>query len=464
MLINKARDTITQFNMLQKDDKVIVGVSGGPDSVALLYCLKALKKDFNVDLFVAHLNHMIRKKAACKDALFVKKTAERLNLPVLVESADVPAIARARRLSIEEAARDARYDFYLRAAKKVGAEKIALAHTEDDQAETVLMRLMRGSGLLGLGGIPPIRRFEDRAIIRPFINISKKEILKFLSTRKIPFKQDVTNIQPIYLRNRVRHKLIPYLEKGFNPEIKKVLIGIAKNSRLDYDYLLRVSKKRFGKYAKCSKDKALLSLKFLDEDIAIRRIIIREAIRKVKGNLNSITYKHWEDLNSLLGKKKAWSINLPDKIVAKRSSRHLGFYRDAARKGKGPIKVFSKLEIPGKIHIPGIERSIEAKFVRRAMDFKSKKSRTEEYFDFDKLKMPLFVRLKKGGDRIVPLGMTRAKRLKKLFIDEKVPVYKRGRIPLVVSQKKIAWVCGVKRSDAARVTNETRRIVKIRIM
>lgn len=476
MLIDKARQTIVKYNMLEKGDRVVVGVSGGPDSMALLYILNLLKKEFNLTLFVAHLNHMLRKTAASRDAMFVKRRAERLNLPAVMDSRDVLGLSKASKISIEEAGRDARHNFYLRAAERFNANKIALGHTQDDQAETVLMRLLRGSGLLGLSGIPPVRKFEDKKIIRPLIDAPKEEVIKFLSKRKIPFRRDITNIQPIYLRNRIRQRLLPFLENAFNPEIKKVLNGIAKNVRIDYSYLLKIAEKKFKRYATCSRDKVRVSLRFLDEDVAIQRMIIREAVRKIKGDLNSITYAHWEDLNGLLKKKAKWQLNLPDNVLAKGEKNGLIFCRKTARKKKDFKEIVYQLEIPGRTKIPEIDRVLEAGFVKKAVNFKSSASpasptesagrqggKTKEFFDFEKLKLPLLVRFKKSGDRIMPLGMARYKRLKQLFIDEKIPLEKRDKLPLVVSQDKIIWICGVKRSNHAKIMAGTKKMLSLRI-
>jgi len=449
--------------MLHKGDRVLVGVSGGPDSMALLHVLNALKKELDLDLYVAHLNHMIRKGAAEKDAVFVKKAAEKLNLPVIIESKDIPKIARVNRLSVEEAARNARYDFYLSAAKRFGANKIALGHTRDDQAETALMRLIRGSGLLGLSGIPPVRKLEGKTIIRPLIGVSKEEIVKFLSKMKIPFRRDLTNIQPVYFRNKIRSGLLPFLEKEFNRGIKKILAETAANLRIDYGYLLKITEKKFRRHVRRLKDEVYVNLKFLNEDPAIQRMIIREAVRSVKGDLNSVTYGHWEDLNNLLRKKTRWSLSLPGGVLVRRAGKHIVFRKGPVGESSDLATVSYKLKIPGRTEIPEAGRVIEAGFVKRPGVFSRKKSRKEEYFDFDELEPPLLVKFKKSGDRITPLGMKGRKRLKQLFADEKVPLEKRAMVPLVVSRNSIIWACGVKRSDHAKINDATKKTLRLRI-
>ncbi|MDD5450108.1 MAG: tRNA lysidine(34) synthetase TilS [Candidatus Omnitrophica bacterium] len=463
MLLEKVRQTVARFNMLEKGDSVLVGVSGGPDSIALLYCLSALKKEFGLDLYVAHLNHMIRGASAKKDAMFVEDTAQRFKLPVIIESRNVPNLARACGFSIEEAARNARYDFYLSAASRSNAKKIALGHTADDQTETVLMRLLRGSGLLGLGGIPPVRRLENRVIIRPLIESYRKEIMDFLSKNHITYREDPTNSKPVYLRNKIRRKLIPFIEREFNLEIRRILNETAKNLRTDYEYLLAVAQRKMKKYARYSKTGARINISFLKEPPALRRMIVREAVRKVKGDLNSVTYRHWESLSGLLIGKSAWSLNLPG-VVVKKEKNNLIFCRPGADKKttvslKGPYQ----LMVPGKTELQGFGSAIEARFIKNPSRLKYKKSKSEEYFDFKKLKPPFYLRFRKTGDRIMPLGMERYKRLKQLFIDEKIPVSRRDNIPILFSRDKLLWVCGVKRSGHAKIDARTKTALMLKI-
>jgi len=406
---------------------------------------------------------MIRKGDAEEDARFVKRYAEKLKLPVVIESEDVTKSAKESKISIEESARIARYDFYQRAAKKFNANKIALGHTADDQAETVLMRMIRGSGLLGLSGIPPVRDLKGRTIIRPLIDVSKDEVKKFLKQSKVPFRKDITNTQPIYFRNKVRQQLIPFLKREFNTEIKKILKETGKNLRVDYAYLLKCARGKFEKYASCTDEKIKLNNAFLKEDIAIQRMIVREAIKRIKGDLNSITYGHWEDLNRMLKKSEGWSLDLPGGIVARK-------VRDSLMFSKGRVKIDNKsttarysLKIPGRTKIREVNKVIKADFVNKPKEFKFKKFQNKEYFDFEKLKLPLSIRFKKSKDRIKPLGMQRHKRLKQLFIDEKIPTGKRSNMPLAISGNKIIWVCGVKRSDYAKITDGTKKILNLKI-
>ncbi|MGB2697476.1 MAG: tRNA lysidine(34) synthetase TilS, partial [Candidatus Zixiibacteriota bacterium] len=218
-LISKAKKTIDRYHMIKSGDKVVVAVSGGPDSVTLLLVLLELKKDFNLSLFIAHVNHKLRGKESDQDQGFVRKLASDLNIKLYTSSFQVKKEAKKMKLSVEECAREIRYNYLNKLADKLKAQKIALGHNFNDQAETVLIRLIRGSGSLGLSGIPPVKN----KIIRPLIEIKREEIEAFLKKKKIPFRIDSSNLRTDYLRNKVRLKLLPILKKGYNPKIEEVL-------------------------------------------------------------------------------------------------------------------------------------------------------------------------------------------------------------------------------------------------
>jgi len=462
-LLKKVRRTIEEHVMLEKGDNVVVGISGGPDSTALLVVLRELKEEYGLRLVAAHLNHLIRKGAAKKDADFSAGIAKRMGIPSVVESRDVPRIAKERGLSMEEAARVARYDFYREVAKRRGANKIALGHTSDDQAETVLMRLIRGSGLLGLSGIPPARRLGDTMIIRPLMGVSRDEITEFLKKRGIPYRIDATNDQSICARNKVRRQLIPYLEKRFSPSIKSTLADIGKNLRVDYDYMTAMAHRAFRRYARCGRNAVEIRRAFLREDKAIQRMIIREALKRLKGDLNAVTYRHWQDLERLLCARQRWAFSLPGKITARADKEKLILSSEVPGSGATYLGGLYTLDVPGRLSLPEIQKTLKASAVKKRPAFRSKRSRNVEYFDGARLQRPLLVRFKRFQDSIQPLGMDRRKKLKRLFIDEKVPAAARARVPLVLSGADIIWAAGVKRSAVAKITDMTKAIVKITI-
>ena len=330
MIIEKAEETIQKFNMLKENDRVVVAVSGGPDSVALTYLFHRLKKRCHLYLHLAHLNHMIRKDQARADSLFVGKLAKKLDLPLTCENIKVEDFARKAKLSLEDAARRVRYDFLLKVAKANFASKIALGHNQDDQAETVLMRFLRGSGFSGLRGIPPTRKMQDRLIIRPLIEIKRSEILRFLSAKNIPFRTDSSNLENLYFRNRIRNKLMPFLEKDFNPNLKEMLVNFAENVSEDFDYLEKMGEDRFKAVrVNSAKPKIVLNVrKLFMLHKALQKLVTRLAIKELKGNVRRVDYRHWKELEDLAVKRPQESVvDLPGGVSVAKAGPNLVFYK-----------------------------------------------------------------------------------------------------------------------------------------
>ena len=316
MLVSKAKKIIEKYRLIERGDKVLIAVSGGSDSLGLLYILNSLKKRLNFSIHIAHLDHMLRKDSR-KDKIFVEKVAKKLNLPFTTSQINVKALLK--KSSQEEVARNVRLSFLFKVAREVGVDKIALGHTVDDQAETVLMRILRGSGLQGLGGIFPKRKIDQFVIIRPLIELSRREIQKFLKKRKINYRTDYTNRENKYFRNRIRNKLLPLLEKDFNPNIKQCLANMAQSIAMDYGYLLKLSRKSFHKTVN-SINKNRINYKlhnFLRLNTASRRMILRLGIIAIEGNLRRITYKHINEIEDLIDNRPLGSIvDLPKNLQA----------------------------------------------------------------------------------------------------------------------------------------------------
>ncbi|MFA5090409.1 MAG: tRNA lysidine(34) synthetase TilS [Candidatus Omnitrophota bacterium] len=320
MLIDKFKKTVKSYNLISPKDKIVVGVSAGPDSVALFYLLQALKKETGISLHIAHLDHMLRKDSSY-DAVFVRHLAERMCVEATIGSCNVRALCK--KGSIEEAARNARFDFLFRVAKQTGANKIALGHNLDDQAETVIMRILRGSGLSGLSAILPKRKMAGYEVIRPLIGIKRKEIEVFLKRKKIKTRLDRSNTRDIYLRNRIRNKLLPLLEKEYNSNIKEVLANMAENVAYDYDYLNGISSRIVARQGKGRiKLEDLIGL-----HPAIQRLIFRTIISRVKGNTRRINFSHIREVEDLVLNRPTSSIvDLPNSLSVIKRPKTLLFY------------------------------------------------------------------------------------------------------------------------------------------
>lgn len=345
MLTQQILNTINKYNMLNKGDRVLVGVSGGPDSVALLLVLHGLKKELRLKLFVASLNHMFRKEAP-KDIKFVKKLTSKLKAPFFTKKIDVLGLHRVEGGSREDLARSVRYDFLLKAAKRFKANKIALGHTRDDQAETVLMRLIYGAGITGLSGIPPTRKLGPHLIVRPLIETARADIDLYLKENKVKARVDTTNYQDVYKRNKIRSQLISLLEKEYNPNIKEALSRTASLLRDDRDLLEEVLLKEvFRNLIKPDKKNMIrLNLKKFDKlHVALKKYVLRECIRRVnlrlagqparqKSGLAGIEYRHWRLLEDFIAKRRnnaSWHLPYGCRVRIKRGS--ILFYNEVIR-------------------------------------------------------------------------------------------------------------------------------------
>ncbi|MDO8748343.1 MAG: tRNA lysidine(34) synthetase TilS [Candidatus Omnitrophota bacterium] len=324
-LPEKVRKFIKQYQLINARDKILIGLSGGPDSVCLLYALNALKEEFSLKLYIGHLNHSLRGRESDQDQEFVKKLSEKLKIPAFFKKVDVSRAAKT--CCSEESARKIRFDFLFQTAKENHLTKIALGHNQDDQAETVLMRLIRGSGLLGLAAILPKRKIGGFTIIRPLLGIKRKDIESFLRLKKITSRVDSSNLREIYFRNRLRRTLLPELEK-YNPNIKEVLAGTAQTAAYDYDFLYTSALKAFNKIKIIKLKQLKLPLeKFLSLHPALQNIILRLSFEELKGDTRRLTYQHIRELRDLMYCRPQGSVvDLPSHISTRKNQEFLDIY------------------------------------------------------------------------------------------------------------------------------------------
>jgi len=466
-MLKRIKDTIRKFSMLKKGDNVLVAISGGPDSVCLLLVLNSIKKEFGINLFCAHLNHQLRGVESDCDERYVKRLTKKHRIPLLIESRNVTKFAKDKKFSLEQAARKLRYDFLLQTAKKIGADKIAMGHTKDDQVETLFMRLFRGTGLRGLRGIPGVRKISPNiSIIRPLIETPREEILFFLKKRKIRARLDSTNAQTAFLRNRIRHELLPHIERYYSPRIKEILARTADSLDADYDYLIKQQRKVFKRIAKIKKDASIsLPIKGLKSlPLSFKRGVVRLAIENVKGNLEGIDYRHWVKIEDLM-EGVPTCLHLPGGINVVKRPKTVHFMA----KKNGARGEFKKI-VPetNLIKIPGVTKILKRLYIKSSISKTPPRtfnaSPNIEYFDADKIKFPLNARFRKPADKMKPLGMKRYKRLQDIFVDDKIKAIRRNRIPIIVdAMGRIIWVCGVRMSEDFKVTPHTRKCLRLKL-
>lgn len=455
-ILDKFKESINRWDMLKKRDRVIVACSGGPDSVALLFLLNQIKEKYNLKLFVAHINHKLRGKESDKDERFVRDLAKRLNYSFYTKSFDVKMLAKKDKLSIEECARRLRYDYLNKLSTRLKATKIALGHNADDQAETILMRLIRGAGSLGLSGIPPV----SGKLIRPLLEVKRKEIEKFLRENKLLFRLDSSNLRKDYLRNRIRLELLPYLKKNYNPRIVDTLNRTASILSAQGNYLSKEISKIFEQISKKGKRKISLDLyKLFNYDISLRREILRFAIEKTGGGAFRADFEKIERILDLARQRKSGKrVFLTENLLAEVSSKHLNLYQ--LEKTTRPLQVV----FPGITEYNSFGVTIESQLVARKNlpEKPYSKDQMMAFLDWDKLKPPFVLRNPETGDRFKPLGMKGTKSLKEFLTDLKVPRYEKEKVLVLTSSGRIFWVIGYRIGDEFKVTQRTNMILKLK--
>lgn len=311
--------------MIKSGDKVLVAVSGGPDSVFLLHVLKGLEGKLGIKLFVCHLDHSTRGKESSLDAKFVRRLAKKLNLRAV--TAKIKEKQSSKKLSKEEWLREKRYLFFKRSARTVRADAIATAHTMDDQAETVIMRVIKGSSIKGLVGVHPVR-FENKIkFIRPLIRFEKKELLRFLEKSKIPYCLDRTNKENAFFRNRIRNKLLPHLAR-YNPRIKRSLCNLAESLKEDFDFIAGEKKKRASLLKGEGPARSICLSSLLLQPKAIQKEMMRETLLLMGANVKKLTYRHWKDIEDFVTKKaKGKSLDLPDGVRVVKAENTINFIK-----------------------------------------------------------------------------------------------------------------------------------------
>jgi tRNA(Ile)-lysidine synthase len=472
-VLQKVRHTIHTYGLFETGDRVLAAVSGGADSVCLLHTLLSLASEYSLQLGVAHLHHGLRGKAADRDSEFVADLARRCQLPAFMGSADIPGLKQRRGLCLEEAARQARYHFLAQIADQHHFRKIAVGHQQDDNAELTLMFLIRGSGARGAGGIPPVR--ENR-IVRPLIDLSREDIHGYLKANALAWVQDASNQDRVFLRNRVRVELLPTLAREYNPRIREVLTRFARVTRAEDDWLESLTGPLLA--AAClarSATSLTLSVAALATlHPAARRRVLRRALEMVKGNLRRIAFGHIEAALALAsGGTRHGSLDLPDRIRIQRYPDRL-----VVSLAQQPLRVLKPEALPAptqefcypipapvsetvSLTLPEIGGRLEFRRIStQKVPATGNAGQFVAFFDMDVLIFPLTVRNLRPGDRFNPFGMTGRQKVHRYLSNQKIPRESRRRYPLLLSGEKIIWVAGQRMDQRARLTPDTRRVLR----
>lgn len=461
-LINEFTDYIINNNLIEKKDSLLLGVSGGPDSLTMLDLFCRIKEQFAFELIVFHLNHKFRSEAS-EEASFVAKTAQEYQLKSVIEEFDVPAYIEEKGLSSEEGAREIRFKFLLKWANSLGLKKIALAHNRDDLVETVFLNLVRGTGLKGLSGIAPVTRLDKIEIIHPLLIFSREDIEQYCIIRGLKPVHDATNKETVYTRNKIRHRVIPYLEREINSGVKETIARMAVNIREEDAFLNQLADENLDNILLEKGDKeVVLSLSLLKKvPVVLRKRIFRSLVSMIKGNDLDLYSYHLNMLEDLVLRGSTGKmITLKGNLRVKRAYDKLIFRLNDSEDDN--ISFSQQLSVPGKIELPG-RKIIETEILPFFPDWRKRAVKKEVCLcDADQVELPLTVRNREPGDRFIPLGMTGEKKLKDFFIDEKIPQTERNHTPLILDKRgRIIWLAGLRMDERFKITSNTNTILKL---
>lgn len=497
MVVENVVNAIEKYNLIDKGDKVIVGLSGGPDSVCLLHVLHTVRERLGFRLYALHVNHQLRGAEADADEAYVRELCTRLGIELHVKSIAISEFAAEKGLSLEEAGREVRYREFDALAKALGGARIAVAHNKNDQAETVLMRILRGTGLDGLKGM----NHKRESVIRPLLDTERRAIEQYCSDQGLTPRTDRSNLENVYTRNRIRLELIPYIDGLFETDVVESLYRMSSVIKEDCE-LLEDSVDRALEQCRIEERQAeiVLSTEELEKmkNGMVKRVL-RSAVMHVKGDLKGIENHHIERAASLAAKGKTGAVaQLPHGLRAVRSYGTLKIFKEIGEAGMQ--KYGQELKTPGNTWIKELNACIDVSLIKEVADIKkfafAETTSLEQFFDYDMLReyennnsssLPnrhgihegqrniigevvvspapaegIYIRNRREGDTFKPLKSIGTKKLKEYFIDNKIPRDERDKIPLVAKNNEIVWVVGYKISDKFKVTENTKNVVRVK--
>ena len=445
--------------LLRPGDRVLVALSGGPDSVALAALLLKLRDEMPLEVRLAHFNHRLRDEAG-GDERFVRDLARRWVLPLAVGAADVRSYAARKKINLEEAGRELRYRFLRRAAAAGGATKIATGHTMTDQAETVLMRLMRGTGLAGLAGIAPLVAGPPCPIIRPLLGLTGPDLRAWLEAEGRPFREDASNRDGRFLRNRIRAELLPELARRYEPQIVAHLARLAGIVREDDELLHGFVRELLDEFVLRRRGSVELDLKTLPLLLpALARRVTREFLREIAGGLRDISY---DDVASLLRLGEGKELTIRRGLVLRREAGRVGLKEPAL-----PARPYEeRWDGRGALALAGAGLTLKGSMRKAAPRRRPVRNDDRRRADLDaaKLSFPLTVRSRKPGDLYRPLGAPGRKKLKEILRARGIPSGGRDRLPVVLSRGEIVWVPGLPIGERYRITDATAAVFSVRVV
>jgi tRNA(Ile)-lysidine synthase len=474
---------VRQEQLVQDGDRILIGVSGGPDSMALLHVLGRLAPDLHITLAAVYVNHGLRPDETHEEKTHVEAAANNLGIDFFTDSVDVTGLAAKQKISIEHAARLLRYDFFEKTAEKWGATKIAVAHTADDQAEEILLRLIRGTARKGLSGMKTIR---DGRIIRPFLGLPKSRLLEYLEKNSIQFLLDSSNTENFYLRNRIRNDLLPYLAEGYNPDIRQTLLRTANILQDEEEFLENITESVFKETIstipetlekikadnnqpdESNNQKLFLNLeRFNREPRAIQRRLLEKCCWVTGCEARSRQIEHLLEL--AIKNTPAGYLHLSDGLRVTKNNEQLCF---AYPQGRGSFRgdLFStngvefpetSIPEPGIFEFPQLGKKLLVEHLIETTAISGEIFPTGEHLDSSLFSFPLTLRGPRPGDRFHPLGAPGSKKVSDFLSDQKVVQHTRGLVPILCADDSILALLGLRIDHRYRVTAKTTRLIRV---
>ena len=451
-MYKKILEFIRRNRLLAPGDRIIVALSGGADSVCLLVVLNELKETLGISLKAVHVHHGLRGEEADRDSAYAKELSRSLGVPFSSARVDAAGYAKEHRMSVEEAGRHLRYEIFEKERMEFGGNKIAVAHHADDQAETILYHLFRGTGLKGLGGIRPVR---DR-IVRPLLSVGKEEILAYLKEKGISYCEDSTNSHTDYARNRIRNFLLPAIREQINPRVSENILHAGEMAAKADEYLEKQAEHFLKDWGTKTTDEtgavtayAVGADRLLKEDDIIKTYVLRAMIRSVRASMKDITLTHVESVKALLSAQKGKQVDLPGKLLAVRISDGLWIKNKNQKESVDHSK---------NQPLPNVDFRVFS--YKKGQEIP--KNGYTKWFDYDKIKCTLSVRYRKSGDYMTLAGGGR-KTVKAFMIDEKVPREERDKIPLIADGSHVLWVIGYRISEYYKITDDTHTVIQMQL-
>jgi tRNA(Ile)-lysidine synthase len=463
-ILEKVQLTIKSHNLIENGDSVVVALSGGPDSVCLLHVLHTLSEKLNIKIYAVHINHMLRGLESDADEAYVFELCGKLDVPIHSRSFDIRRISDEKGISLEEAGREIRYGELSDFAYKTGASKVAVAHNKNDQTETVLMHILRGSGLAGLAGM----EYERGNIIRPLLDIERSEIEEYCEKLNLNPRIDSSNLKSDFTRNRIRLELIPFINAKFNVDLMESICRLSSHAGSENGFMEKCSAEAMDKLiVEKSSGNTGLNLSGLKSlHPALQRRVIRKAVCQVKGDLKGIESIHVDDAVGLISRGRTGAaIQLPGGIFAGISYNLFKIYMKTE---SADTPQFDKIvTMPGCTEVAEINSVIIASIEAEAFTIDKYNglgyNSLVQFFDYDGLKRGINIRNRCEGDIFKPYKSSGTKKLKEYFIDNKIPREIRSEIPLIACNDEIVWIIGYKISDKFKVTENTKSVLKLEV-